>query len=136
MGQDRAQARGIRRQLGHGFDSRRFPAPALSDRSGSPSPFVWVIKPWDRGMLQEIERAVCEADLGVSVLAADGIVRLDGRKLTEQERANAVKQVRELGDAARTAVDRAVAADGQHHAAKWHHLIEEKVAMKEKEIAV
>jgi len=53
-----------------------------------------VIKPWEKSMIQEIEKAIKASDLGVNPQNDGEVVRLNFPPLTEERRKNLVKQAK------------------------------------------
>lgn len=53
------------------------------------------IQPWDRSLLQSIEKAVRDADLGVNPIVDGDLVRLSMPQMTEDNRKKLVKNMKE-----------------------------------------
>ncbi|MCB9541958.1 MAG: ribosome recycling factor [bacterium] len=66
-----------------------------------PEPRLITIKPWEKNMLGEIEKAIQQANLGINPNNDGVLIRLVIQPLTEERRKQFVKQVREHGEAAR-----------------------------------
>lgn len=66
-----------------------------------PEPRMITIKPWEKNMLGEIERAIQQANLGINPSNDGVLIRLVIQPLTEERRKQLVKQVKEHGEAAR-----------------------------------
>ncbi len=49
------------------------------------------IKPWDKGIIKDIERAIINCDLNVNPIADKDLIRLNFPKLTEESRKELVK---------------------------------------------
>jgi ribosome recycling factor len=62
------------------------------------------IAPWDKGQTREIEKAINEADLGLSVSSDDGGIRVHFPALTTETRAKLVKVLKEKLEEARVRV--------------------------------
>lgn len=62
------------------------------------------IKPFDRGTLKDIERAINEANIGITPTNNGEIIILTIPQLTEETRRNYVKQVHEMGEQAKVAL--------------------------------
>lgn len=62
------------------------------------------IKPFDRGALKDIERAINEANIGITPTNNGEIIILTVPQLTEETRRNYVKQVHEMGEQAKVAL--------------------------------
>ena len=92
---------------------------------GSPTPLSQVatlnvadarlitVKPWDKGMITPIEKAVRNADLGINPIADSELVRLPIPPLTQERRQDLVKQVKKMAEDARVKV-RQARRDGNH----------------------
>jgi ribosome recycling factor len=52
------------------------------------------IKPWEKSMIQEIERAIINSDLGLNPQNDGELIRINIPPLTEERRASLVKQVK------------------------------------------
>ena len=57
----------------------------------SPEPQTIVIKPWDKNILKDIEKALVSSDLNVNPVVESDIVRLNFPPLTEESRKELVK---------------------------------------------
>lgn len=57
----------------------------------SPEPQSIAIKPWDRGVISSIEKAISQSDLNVNPVVDGDLVRLNFPPLTEESRKNLVK---------------------------------------------
>lgn len=62
------------------------------------------IKPFDRSTIKDIERAINEANIGITPTNNGEMVILTVPQLTEETRRNYVKQVNEMGEQARIAL--------------------------------
>lgn len=60
-----------------------------------------LVAPWDRSILKDIEKAIVEADLGVSVVNEGEKIRLSMPKMTEENRKEIVKKINEKQEHAR-----------------------------------
>jgi ribosome recycling factor len=72
------------------------------------------VTPWDKGMVQAIEKAIRESDLGLNPAPAGGVVRVPLPALTEERRKDLGKHVRTEGETARVAI-RNVRRDANQH---------------------
>ena len=63
-----------------------------------PEPRTIAIKPWDKSMLQPIERSIIEANLGINPMSDGELIRLPIPPLTEERRKEMVKQVKHKGE--------------------------------------
>ncbi|QSO45367.1 ribosome recycling factor [Alicyclobacillus mengziensis] len=70
----------------------------------TPEPRQLVIQPWDKSMLQEIERAIQKSDLGLNPMNDGMVIRLVIPALTEQRRQELVKLVKKTAEESRVAV--------------------------------
>lgn len=66
-----------------------------------------VIQPWDRGVIQAIEKAIQQSDLGLNPNNDGTVIRLNLPPMTEERRAQLVKIVHKLAEEARIAVRQA-----------------------------
>jgi len=88
---------------------------------GAPDARLIVVAPYDRGALAEIERAIQQADLGLTPSSDGKVLRIPIPPLTEARRRELVKQVRKVSedhkigvrDARRHAVARLKELEGQ-----------------------
>jgi ribosome recycling factor len=62
------------------------------------------VQPWERKMLQEVEKALLAANLGITPMNDGQIIRLPIPPLTEDRRKELVKQTREQGEKAKIAI--------------------------------
>ena len=62
------------------------------------------ITPWDRAMVQTIEKAIMTSDLGLNPSTAGTVIRIILPALTEERRKELVKVVRSEGENARVAI--------------------------------
>jgi len=69
-----------------------------------PEPRLITIKPWEKGLLKDIEKALSEANLGLTPMNDGEIIRLPIPPLTEERRKEIAKQVRTKGEDHRVAV--------------------------------
>lgn len=69
-----------------------------------PEPKVIMIKPWEKGMAGEIEKAIHQANLGLNPSNDGAILRVVVPDLTEERRRDIVKQVKDLGETAKVSV--------------------------------
>lgn len=53
------------------------------------------VAPWDKGVVKDVEKAIVEADLGVSVVNEGEKIRLTMPKMTEENRRDIVKKLNE-----------------------------------------
>ena len=62
------------------------------------------IQPWEKSMLAPIERAIFEANLGVTPMNDGEIIRISIPPLTEERRLDLVKQAKHLGEEAKVSL--------------------------------
>lgn len=86
------------------------------DYYGTPTPLTQVanvsvpearqllIQPWDRSMLQTIEKAIQKSDLGINPQNDGQVIRLNMPPLTEERRKDLIKQVHKRVEEGRVAV--------------------------------
>jgi len=63
-----------------------------------------VISPWDKSLLQEIERAVHKADLGLQPVNDGKLIRISIPPLTEERRKDLVKVAKKAGEESKVAI--------------------------------
>jgi ribosome recycling factor len=69
------------------------------------------IKPWEKNMIPQIEKAIRASDLGLNPVADSELVRLPIPALTQERRKDLVKVIKKMAEDARVAV-RAARRDG------------------------
>jgi ribosome recycling factor len=72
------------------------------------------ITPWEKNMVQPIEKAILASDLGLTPNTAGTVIRLNMPALTEERRRELAKHVSHEGEAAKVAI-RNVRRDAMHH---------------------
>lgn len=101
-----------------------------------PEPRVLAIQPWDRNMLQPIEKAILKSDLGINPSNDGTVIRLNLPQLTEERRKDLIKQVHKrvgegrvaIRNIRRDAVEHLRALEKQHKIGEdARHTYEEKV---------
>lgn len=113
------------------------------------------IKPFDRSVLKDIERAINEANIGITPTNNGEIIILTVPQLTEETRRNYVKQVHEMGEQAKVALrnvrqdvnnaikrdetltednQKAYQEDVQEVINKYNKIVDEKIKEKETEL--
>ncbi|HEX8697760.1 MAG TPA: ribosome recycling factor [Myxococcaceae bacterium] len=70
----------------------------------APEPRLITIKPWDKGVLKEIEKAIREANLGINPMNDGEMIRLPFPPLTEERRKEIAKQVKTKGEEHKVAI--------------------------------
>lgn len=113
------------------------------------------IKPFDRSTIKDIERAINEANIGITPTNNGEMVILTVPQLTEETRRNYVKQVNEMGEQAKIALrnvrqdvnnaikkddtltedqQKGLQEDVQELINKYNKLVDEKIKEKETEL--
>jgi ribosome recycling factor len=69
-----------------------------------PEPRLITIKPWDKGVIKEIEKAIQEANIGLNPMNDGEMIRLPIPPLTEERRKDIAKQVRNKGEDHKVAI--------------------------------
>ena len=70
----------------------------------APEPRALEIRPWDKGALQPIERAIHQSNLGLTPNNDGSIIRLQMPLMTEERRKDLIKVVRKMAEEFRIAV--------------------------------
>ncbi|MDP7069107.1 MAG: ribosome recycling factor [Candidatus Peribacteraceae bacterium] len=63
-----------------------------------------VVQPWDKAVMQEVEKALTKADIGVSPVNDGSVIRLNLPPMTEERRTQLTKVVSKLAEEARVSV--------------------------------
>jgi ribosome recycling factor len=63
-----------------------------------------VVTPWEKNMVQPVEKAILASDLGLNPATAGSVIRIPLPPLTEERRRDLVKLVRQEGESARVAI--------------------------------
>ena len=113
------------------------------------------IKPFDRSTIKDIERAINEANIGITPTNNGEMVILTVPQLTEETRRNYVKQVNEMGEQAKIALrnvrqdannaikkdetltedlQKGLQEDVQEVINKYNKIVDEKIKEKETEL--
>jgi len=71
---------------------------------GTPDPKTIAIQPWEKGMIDPIERAIINANLGFAPMNNGEMIRISIPALTEERRLTLVKQVYAEGENARVSI--------------------------------
>jgi ribosome recycling factor len=69
-----------------------------------PEARLMTIQPWDRSMINEIEKAILKSDIGLTPQNDGNIIRLPIPQLTEERRKDLVKQAKRLGEECKISV--------------------------------
>ena len=70
----------------------------------SPEPRLIIIKPWEKTVLKDIEKAIREANLGINPMNDGEVIRLPFPPLTEERRKEIAKQVKTKGEDHKVAI--------------------------------
>lgn len=71
---------------------------------GVPDAKTITIQPWDRGLINDIEKAVLAANLGLTPINDGKLIRINMPPMTEERRKEFVKQIKKDGEDAKVAV--------------------------------
>jgi ribosome recycling factor len=71
---------------------------------GIPDARTITIQPWDRSLINDIEKAVLAANLGLTPINDGKLIRINLPPLTEDRRKDFVKQIKKDGEEAKVAV--------------------------------
>ncbi|HEU4571005.1 MAG TPA: ribosome recycling factor [Gemmatimonadales bacterium] len=99
----------------------------------APEPRLLTVQPYDKGMVQVIEKALRESDLGLNPATQGTLIRVPLPMLTEERRKELVKVVHKLAEEGRVAV-RHARGDAMAKVKKLSGLPEDDVKRAEKEI--
>ncbi|MFP2933106.1 ribosome recycling factor, partial [Pyxidicoccus sp. 3LG] len=70
----------------------------------APEPRLITIKPWEKSVLKDIEKALREANLGINPMNDGEMIRLPFPPLTEERRKDIAKQVKTKGEDHKVAI--------------------------------
>ncbi len=70
----------------------------------TPDPKMLVIQPWEKNLIDPIERAIMKANVGITPANDGELIRLNFPPLTEERRASLTKQVKAEGEQAKVAI--------------------------------
>jgi ribosome recycling factor len=70
----------------------------------TPDPKTIAIQPWEKNMIDKIERAIQQANIGITPMNNGELIRLGIPPLTEERRMSLVKQVKNEGENARISI--------------------------------
>ncbi len=74
---------------------------------GVPEPRMLTVKPWDKSVVQAVERAIRESDLGLNPQVDGDLIRIPIPALSEQRRKDLVKIAKKNGEECKVAVRKA-----------------------------
>jgi ribosome recycling factor len=69
-----------------------------------PEPRLIIVKPWEKGQVKHIEKAIRESDLGLNPMSDGEVIRLPIPALTEERRREMVKLTKKNGEECKVAV--------------------------------
>ena len=99
----------------------------------APDPRLLTVTVWDKGLVQAVEKAIRDSDLGLNPASAGTLVRVPIPPLTEERRSDLVKVVHKMAEEGRVAVRHA-----RHEALgamkKIEHLSEDDKKHAEKDV--
>ncbi len=70
----------------------------------TPDPKTIAIRPWEKSMIQPIEKAIMAANLGLTPVNDGEIIRINIPPLTEERRKDLVKQIKHEGENAKISI--------------------------------
>lgn len=69
-----------------------------------PDPRTITIQPWEQGIIQDVEKAIHAADIGVNPVDDGKVIRINIPPLNEERRKELVKVIKKLGEEAKVRV--------------------------------
>ncbi|MBK6515489.1 MAG: ribosome recycling factor [Polyangiaceae bacterium] len=69
-----------------------------------PEPRMMTVKPWDKGQVKAVDKAIREGDLGLNPQVDGDVIRLPIPALTEERRKDLVKVIRKNGEECKVAI--------------------------------
>jgi ribosome recycling factor len=97
-----------------------------------PEPRLIIVQPWEKSFLQEFEKAIQRADLGLNPSNDGNIIRIPIPQLSEERRQEMVKLVKKFGEDAKIAI-RNIRRDANDHLKKMeknHELSEDELSVE------
>lgn len=70
----------------------------------SPEPRMLVVQPWDKGLMQEIEKAIRNSELGLNPANDGNIIRVPVPALNEERRRDMVKMLHKIAEEGRVGI--------------------------------
>jgi len=70
----------------------------------APEPRLLVIEPWDKNVLENVERAIMKSDLGIMPNNDGNVIRLSIPQLTEERREELVQMARKKSEESRVSI--------------------------------
>ncbi len=102
----------------------------------APDAHLVVVQPWDKSMIQEIEKAILAANIGLTPSNDGSVIRLPVPPLTEERRKELVKVAKKFAEEGRVTV-RNIRRDSNEHlkrAEKEEHVSEDERKRGETEV--
>ena len=101
----------------------------------TPDARTLMIKPWEKTILGEIEKAIINSDLGLNPQNDGEVIRLNIPPLTEERRVALVKQVKQEGETGKISI-RNIRKEANDHVKKLlkEHVSEDEIKKAEQEI--
>ena len=100
---------------------------------GAPEPRMLTVQPWDKGLMQSIEKALQSSDLGLNPSNDGTLIRVPLPPLTEERRRELVRVVHKLAEEGRIGV-RHVRTEALHKIKKVEHVSEDDKRRAEKNV--
>ncbi len=100
---------------------------------GAPEPRLLTVTPWDKGLVQAIEKGLRDSDLGLNPSAQGGVIRVPLPALNEDRRKELVKVVHKLAEEARIGI-RHARTEGREKLKKLDKTSEDDVKHAEKDL--
>jgi len=100
---------------------------------GAPEPRMLTVQPWDRSLMQAIEKAIQSADLGLNPANDGTLIRVPLPALTEERRKELVKIVHKLAEEGRIGV-RHARTEGIAAVKKVEHVSEDEKRRADKDV--
>jgi ribosome recycling factor len=80
----------------------------------SPDARTLMVKPWDKSLLQAVEKAILSSNIGLTPQNDGEVIRLNIPILTEERRKDLVKQVKHLGENTKVSIRNARRDANEH----------------------
>ncbi len=99
----------------------------------APEPRLLTVTPWDKGLVQAIEKGLRDCDLGLNPMTQGGVIRVPLPALNEERRRDLVKVVHKLAEEARIGI-RHARSEGRDKLKKLDKVSEDDVKHAEKDL--
>jgi ribosome recycling factor len=99
----------------------------------APEPRMLTVTPWDKNLMQAIEKAIRDSNLGLNPMSQGAIIRVPVPALNEERRRDLVKVLHKLAEEGRIAV-RHSRTEGRDKLKKVEHVSEDDVKHAEKDL--